>query len=72
MTKLLEKTFNKVSKLPEFDQNIIAKWVLDEIESDEKWNKLFAKSENMLADLALDALAEDAHGKSTFLNPDSL
>ncbi len=66
MTKLLEKTFNKVSKLPEFDQNIIAKWVLDEIESDEKWNKLFAKSENLLADLALDALAEDAHGKSTF------
>ena len=72
MTKLLEKTFNKVSKLPEFDQNLIAKWVLDEIESDEKWNKLFANSENQLAGLAFDALAEDAHGKSTLLNPDLL
>lgn len=36
MTKLLEKAFEEASKLPEIEQNSLAKWVLEELESDKK------------------------------------
>ncbi len=32
MTQLLEKAFKKVSALPEIEQNVIAKWLIDELE----------------------------------------
>jgi hypothetical protein len=34
MTELLEKAFKKASKLPEMEQNVIAKWLIDELESE--------------------------------------
>jgi len=34
MTKLLEKAFKEASKLPVVDQNAIAKWLLEELESE--------------------------------------
>jgi len=34
MTKLLEKAFEEASRLPEMDQNALAKWVLDEMQSE--------------------------------------
>ena len=36
MTTILEKAFSEASKLPEIEQNALARWVLDEIESDKK------------------------------------
>ncbi len=44
MTKLLEKAFEEASRLPEIEQNILAKWVLDELHSDKVWTKTFAES----------------------------
>jgi hypothetical protein len=49
MTKLLEKAFNEASKLSEVEQNALAKWVLEELESERKWDKLFAESEDIKA-----------------------
>ena len=34
MTILLEKAFSEASRLPEIEQNVLARWVLDEIDSD--------------------------------------
>ena len=39
MTKLLEQAFEKPSKLPELEQNALARWLLDEIISEKKWKK---------------------------------
>jgi hypothetical protein len=61
MTKLLEKAFKKASKLPEVDQNVLAKWLLEELESDHIWEKKFSESENILEKLDDEAL--DAHRK---------
>jgi uncharacterized protein YacL (UPF0231 family) len=36
MTKLLERAFKKVSQLPEMEHNALAKWVIEEIESESK------------------------------------
>jgi len=48
MTKLLEKAFKEASKLPVVDQNALAKWVLEELEAEKKWEQMFAKSEDVL------------------------
>ncbi|MBW1796201.1 MAG: hypothetical protein JRJ38_17575, partial [Deltaproteobacteria bacterium] len=56
MTQLLEKAFKKASKLPEMEQNVIAKWLIDELESEKKWERLFAESEDILEKLADEAL----------------
>jgi hypothetical protein len=39
ITELLEKAFKKASKLPEMEQNVIAKLLIDELES-EKMGKI--------------------------------
>jgi hypothetical protein len=41
MTRLLEKAFKEVAKLPEVEQNALAKWVMEEIEAEGKWAKAF-------------------------------
>lgn len=64
MTKLLEKAFKKASELPEVEQNVLAKWVLEELESEEKWDKTFAGSEDVLEKMADEALDEDKKGKT--------
>jgi hypothetical protein len=33
---MLEKAFSEASMLPEIEQNVLARWVLDEIDSDKK------------------------------------
>ncbi len=68
MTTLLEKVLEKISNLPEIEQNAIARWILEEIESDQKWSKKFAGSEDVLEKLALEALEEDQQGKTTRLD----
>ena len=72
MTQLLEKAFRKASKFPEMEQNVIAKWLIDELESEKKWERLFAESEDILEKLADEALAELAQGKTKPLDIDKL
>ena len=72
MTSMLEKAFSEAAKLPDVEQNALARWVLDEIESDRKWDTLFAESEDTLAQLASEALEEEKQGKTTSLDADKL
>ena len=72
MTRLLEKAFAEASRLPERDQDAIAEIVLAELASEERWNELFEKSQNALAELAEEALAEYRAGKTKPLNVDDL
>lgn len=72
MTSLLAKAFEVASTLPTLEQNILARTVLDEIESEKKWCDLFAESEDVLAQLAAEALQEEARGITTELDPSQL
>jgi hypothetical protein len=72
MTSLLEKAFEEASKLPEIEQNALARWMLAEIEAEKKWDKKFAESEDALAKLAQKALKEDEAGKTSDLDIDKL
>ncbi len=70
MTKLLEKAFSKVSKLPEQDQDVIAEIVLAELASEQRWNELFSNSQDLLEELAEEALAEHRAGKTQYIECD--
>ena len=72
MTKLLEKAFEEASRLPEVDQNALAKWVLDELHSERAWEKAFAESDDALEKLADEAIAEKRKGKTIPLDLDRL
>ncbi|MDR4497302.1 MAG: hypothetical protein MRK02_05160 [Candidatus Scalindua sp.] len=72
MTQLLKKAFEEASKLPEIEQNILAKWLMNELESEKKWEKMFAESEGILDKLADEALAEYAQGKTKPLDINKL
>ena len=72
MTKILENAFNEASKLTEIEQNAIGRWLLDEIKSEKKWEKLFAESEDVLEQLAQEALMEHEKGKTKDLDINKL
>ncbi len=72
MTKLLEQAVAKARQLPESEQDAIARLVLDEIESERQWDRLFAKSPEKLSKLADKAWAEHEAGLSEDLDPDKL
>ena len=64
MTQLLKKAFSAVEKLSESDQDAVAALVLEELESEKRWSESFAKSQDLLAKLAGEAVAEDAAGRT--------
>jgi len=72
MTKLLEKAFEEASKLSELEQNALARWLIDEIIAEKKWAKAFAESEDLLENLADEALSEHAEGKTKPLDTNQL
>ena len=72
MTKLLEKAFAQASRLSEVEQNALARWLLQELESDKRWDQLFAESEDVLEKLADEAALEDSRGKTEPLDPERL
>jgi len=64
MTQLLEKAISEVAKLPAAEQDAVAAILLDELASEQRWTESFAKSQDVLARLAEEALAEHAAGRS--------
>jgi hypothetical protein len=64
MTELLEKAFAEASKLPQEAQDMLAKMLLDDLAAEEKWDETFAQSQDKLARLADEALAEYQSGKT--------
>jgi hypothetical protein len=64
MTQLLEKALREVAKLPAPEQDALAAILLEELVSEQRWSKSFEKSQDVLAKLAEEALAEHAAGKA--------
>jgi hypothetical protein len=64
MTQLLEKALNEIKKLPPSEQDALAAILLEELASEKRWSGLFAQSQDVLAKLAEEALAEYRAGKS--------
>ncbi|MDP9314560.1 MAG: hypothetical protein M3R24_27395 [Chloroflexota bacterium] len=72
MTQRLEAAFAEVAKLPEPEQDAFAAWIIEELVSEHRWSQSFAKSQDLLATLAEEALAEHRAGRTQPLDVDQL
>jgi hypothetical protein len=64
MTKLLEKALEEAAKLPAAEQDAVATILLEEMASEQRWARSFAKSQDRLAKLAAEAIAEYKAGRT--------
>jgi hypothetical protein len=72
MTTELERAFAEAAKLPAEEQDALAARILHELASERRWEQQFADSQDALATLADEALAEHHTGRTEPLDPDTL
>jgi len=64
MTKLLKQAFEEASKLDGPEQDAVAKWLLNKIASEPRFDAAFERSPDILAKLADEARAESRAGRT--------
>jgi|LakMenEpi03Aug12_release.lakeMendotaPanAssembly.Ray.scaffolds.fasta_scaffold278701_4 methylase of polypeptide subunit release factors len=69
MTQALQAAVASASQLPPEEQDALAALLVAEMESEQRWNELFANSQTTLAQLAQQALVEHEAGLSEPLVP---
>jgi len=67
MTRVLEAALAEVAKLTSAEQDALATLLLDEIKSEQQWTATLAVSQQALASLADEALAEYRAGRTKAL-----
>ncbi|MEG5136754.1 hypothetical protein QUB52_08500 [Microcoleus sp. A6-C6] len=72
MTELLERAIARLKSLPASQQDTIAAMIVEELEDEVKWDATFANSQDLLAKLATEAMAEYRAGKTQELDPEKL
>ncbi len=72
MTELLERAFSEATKLPESEQNELARRILAELESERRWEELFENSQDVLGKLVEEALTEHRAGMTKILDIDRM
>jgi len=72
MGKVLEHAVAELSKLPEAEQAAAGAWILAELESERRRGELFARSGDLLDELAAEAIREDEAGLTQPLDPETL
>ncbi len=72
MTQTLDAAIAKLAALPPEEQDRIAQWLLDELADDERWDRSFAASQDVLKRMADEALADEAAGRTTDVDPDQM
>ncbi len=72
LTLLQEKAFEKASELPEEEQDNFVTFILEELETERRWEQAFSPSKDELNRLADEALEERDAGTSEKLDPGQL
>jgi hypothetical protein len=70
MTELLERAIAQLKTRSFDEQNAIAAMILEELEDEQRWDDSFARSPDLLAKLAAEAMAEHHAGKTQELDPE--
>jgi hypothetical protein len=71
MGKVLQQALTELTKLPEPEQDAVGAWILAELESERRWADLFARSSDLLSEMADEAIREDRAGLTEPLDPES-
>ncbi len=72
MTERLEQAIAQLKTLSTDQQDAIAILILAKLEEEQRWDDSFARSPNLLAKLAAEAMAEHRSGKAQELDPETL
>jgi hypothetical protein len=72
MTERLEQAIAQLQTLSTDQQDAIATLILAELEEEQRWDDSFARSPNLLAKLAAEAMAEHRLGKTQELDQETL
>jgi len=64
MTQLLDQAIKELLQLPASEQDALASILLAELAAEKRWTESFAKSQDLLAKLAEQALNEYTAGKT--------
>ena len=70
MKQVLQDAFRDAARLPDDEQDALARWILEELADERHWSEQFAASEDQLAHLADEALLEHQAGKTQTLDRD--
>ncbi|NET10710.1 MAG: hypothetical protein F6K09_05630 [Merismopedia sp. SIO2A8] len=72
MTELLEQAIEQLKMLDAQCQDHIVALIIAELEEDAAWDHSFSQSQDLLANLAAEAMAEYHAGQTQELNPETL
>jgi hypothetical protein len=72
MTRSLDSVMKTLASLPAEEQDRIAQWLSAELASERRWTDMFDKSQDLLAEMADEALADLDAGRTTELDPEKL
>nr|WP_229642649.1 hypothetical protein [Waterburya agarophytonicola] len=72
MTELLNQAVALIKNLPDNEQDAIATIILEELKDEMKWEQAFSDSQDVLAELAAEAMTEYRAGKTQELDPEKL
>ena len=72
VTRTLDTAIEKMSALPPEEQDRIARWLLSELQDEERWTQAFSNSQDALSRLADEARTDLKAGRATELDPDKL
>jgi hypothetical protein len=72
MNRTLKEVIDAVSRLPETDQEELASAILQELQTEAKWQSALNDSQPALSKLAEEALEEYRAGRTETLDPDRL
>jgi hypothetical protein len=72
MTRLMQEAIERLRAVPESKQDQLARFLLRELEEDERWSRSTAEHEDKLKGLIDKVLADDVAGASEPLDPDRL
>ncbi|NJM48473.1 MAG: hypothetical protein HC860_21765 [Alkalinema sp. RU_4_3] len=72
MTELLEQAIAQLKSQSIDRQDAIASLILAELDDDRRWDQSFARSPDLLAKLAAEAMDEYHSGRTQELNPETL
>ncbi|QEG34576.1 hypothetical protein [Bythopirellula goksoeyrii] len=72
MTKSLEQAIERLKKIPEDRQELLAQMLIFEMEEDERWQQSTAEHADKISALVADVLEAEHRGECETLDPDKL
>jgi len=72
MTRSLDSVVKTLASLPAEEQDRIAQWLSAELASEKRWTDMFDQSQDLLAQMADEAVADLEAGRTTKLDPEKL